>query len=216
MSNGQPVNRRRFFRAALGELLDRASAAAGPINRAMADLGDLGRVAPPNAPVAREPPPPPMRVTSLRILRPPGALPEDDFVSQCCRCGECVRVCPVKCITIDPGGAHAGAPYIEIDAMPCVLCDGLLCMTKCPTGAILPTPREQIKMGLAAWDADACLRSRDQDCTLCVDRCPVGPAAIELDGGEVIVKAEGCTGCGVCEYECPTSPKAIAVAPAGA
>jgi polyferredoxin len=29
-----------------------------------------------------------------RLVRPPGALNETDFLSRCIRCGECVRVCP--------------------------------------------------------------------------------------------------------------------------
>jgi ferredoxin len=29
-----------------------------------------------------------------RLIRPPGALNETDFLSQCIRCSECVRVCP--------------------------------------------------------------------------------------------------------------------------
>ena len=29
-----------------------------------------------------------------RALRPPGALPEDDFLSACVRCGLCVEACP--------------------------------------------------------------------------------------------------------------------------
>jgi ferredoxin len=31
---------------------------------------------------------------SERLIRPPGALNEVDFLSRCIRCGECVRVCP--------------------------------------------------------------------------------------------------------------------------
>ena len=29
-----------------------------------------------------------------RLIRPPGALDETDFLSRCIRCGECMKVCP--------------------------------------------------------------------------------------------------------------------------
>ena len=35
-------------------------------------------------------------------LRPPGALDEKDFLSSCIKCGQCVQVCPVSCIPVNP------------------------------------------------------------------------------------------------------------------
>ena len=29
-----------------------------------------------------------------RLIRPPGALEETDFLARCIRCGECMKVCP--------------------------------------------------------------------------------------------------------------------------
>src|SRR4030095_14116375 len=102
-------------------------------------------------------------------LRPPGALPEAEFKSTCDRSGECVRVCPAQCIKIDPTGVRGGgAPYIDANEMPCVVCDGLYCMQVCPSGALVPTMRSAIDMGLAVWHPDTCVRSKGEDCTLCV------------------------------------------------
>jgi ferredoxin-type protein NapG len=107
-------------------------------------------------------------------------------------------------------------PFIDPDEMPCVLCDGLLCMHNCPTTALVPTPLEMIDMGTAEWRAELCVRSHGQDCTICVDRCPVGTRALELRQGAVVVHEEACTGCGVCQNSCPTNPKSIVVTPKSA
>ena len=34
------------------------------------------------------------RALPARAIRPPGALPEEDFLAACIRCGLCVRDCP--------------------------------------------------------------------------------------------------------------------------
>jgi ferredoxin-type protein NapG len=145
-------------------------------------------------------------------------LAEQAFRDTCSRCGECVRVCPAQCIKLDPTGIRAqGAPYIDADEMPCVVCDGLQCMHTCPTGALVPTILPEIDMGTALWHADTCLRTaRGEDCTICVEKCPVGAFAIEVVENQIVVKEKGCIGCGVCQYECPTNPKSIVVIPRSA
>jgi ferredoxin-type protein NapG len=100
--------------------------------------------------------------------------------------------------------------------MPCVVCDGLHCMQNCPSGALLFTPAAEIDMGTAVWHEHLCVRSRGEECTICVDQCPMGSAALVLEDGRVKVIEEGCAGCGVCEHACPTTPKSITVTPKAA
>ena len=151
------------------------------------------------------------------VLRPPGALPEAAFLKTCYRCGNCVDVCPAKAIRTVSGAQSdcAGTPYIDPDLSACVVCDELACMKACPSGALkaVPSPVE-IRMGLAKWRAEACLRSRGEPCRVCVDRCPIGATAIAIDAqGQVEVRAAGCVGCGSCQFYCPVSPKAVTVEP---
>ena len=148
-------------------------------------------------------------------LRPPGALAVDEqFTGACSRCGKCAEVCPAQCIRIDETRAVAnGAPYIDPDVMPCILCTGLDCMHNCPSGALLPTPPGEIDMGTAVWHERVCLRTHGEPCTMCVDHCPIGPAALELVGDRVVVHEAACAGCGVCQNNCPTDPKSITVTP---
>ena len=207
----KPVNRRRFFREGLRELLRPLAQAIEPIEKVTRELSRLDEQYSPPAPAPYHYEPEPQR----HWLRPPGSKPEEQFLHDCSRSGECVRVCPANAIKIDYGYMEGnGAPYIDANEMACVLCDGLYCMASCPSGALQPTPREEIDIGTAVWHSDLCLRTQGQECTVCVDKCPVGEKAIRLtEGGTVEVIAEGCTGCGVCQHDCPTIPKSITVTP---
>ena len=150
------------------------------------------------------------------LLRPPGALPEKEFLETCHRCGNCVKNCPASAILPlqSTQSDIVNTPYIEPDEQPCVICDSLACMYVCPSGALQTVYAEDIRMGLAVFSAETCLRTKEVDCTYCVDTCPIGDDAIRLTpDGFIEVLDPGCTGCGVCQYACPTSPKSIVVEP---
>jgi len=155
-------------------------------------------------------------LTGLRLfLRPPGALPEKEFLATCFRSGNCVEACPVQAIYRLQGLDENlnRTPAINPNLAACVVCETLECTQVCPSGALrkLTDPR-QIDMGLASVDRKVCLRRRGQDCTICVDKCPLGPEAIRVGENDLIeVIASGCVGCGVCQLHCPTQPKAIVV-----
>lgn len=117
-------------------------------------------------------------------------------------------------------------------------------MSECPSGALSVLAMADIRMGIAIWNEDLCTRSRGmsgpeagssligtpagetQDvheagesrdaCTLCVEVCPVGSAAIELAGAGIVIHEAGCIGCGLCESRCPTQPRAIVIQPISA
>ena len=150
------------------------------------------------------------------LLRPPGALPEAIFLETCSRCGNCVESCPADAIqslqSDQPNLAET--PYIDPDDQPCVICDSLECMQVCPSGALQKLSVHEIQIGLAEVNYDICLRSKEVDCLDCVESCPIGERAIWLDPEKrVEVLPSGCVGCGVCQYECPTTPKSIVVRP---
>jgi ferredoxin-type protein NapG len=201
----KPVHRRQFFREGLRELLRPLADAIDPLEQVLRQITDLDDV-----PAAN-------RIAAGAWLRPPGALAEQQFLDTCSRCGECVKVCPAHCIKIDNTAARGGgAPYIEANAMPCVVCEGLKCMYVCPTGALVPTALADIDMGTAVWNEMLCVRAHGEDCAICVERCPVGEVAIEAKDNVIEVHPEGCIGCGVCQYYCPTDPKSIVVIPKSA
>ncbi len=158
----------------------------------------------------------PLRRPAEVILRPPGAGPAEEFETLCSRCGGCVEVCPVKCIQIDTSAQTGGGfPYIVPVVAPCVVCAELACMKACPTGALALVEKFQIRMGLARVDHRTCLRRNGEDCRLCLEACPIGADAILVSPttGRVLVKSNGCVGCGMCEQTCPVQPAAISVHP---
>lgn len=150
----------------------------------------------------------------LRSLLPPGATPQ--FATLCTRCGDCVSACPANAIEVDPSGLRAdGLPHIIPAESPCVICASLACMQSCATGALAPVDRAAIKIGRAKVDHAICLRGSGEACTLCVDVCPVGEAAIVVSPitGRIRVHSDACTGCGMCEQRCPTNPRAVTIYP---
>ncbi len=152
--------------------------------------------------------------TSRLVFRPPGAVAELRFLDACQRCGKCSQACPADAIHHfkNTSERHSGTPYIDPEQQPCVVCEGLYCMDACPSGAIQKVNKDQINIGLAKVDLEDCLRSDGENCKECILSCPLEEEAIRLnEEGEVIVLDDGCVGCGVCQYSCPSTPKSIVI-----
>nr|MBN2276638.1 4Fe-4S dicluster domain-containing protein [candidate division Zixibacteria bacterium] len=162
------------------------------------------------------------------LIRPPGAIPEKDFLSRCIRCGQCMRVCPNN--ALHPTFMESGAegiwtpimiPRIGYCEPTCTLCGQV-----CPTGAITElTVKEKVgddktrpvRVGTAFIDRGRCLPwGMTTPCIVCEEWCPTTPKAIYLEDevtingrDEVVpvkrpyVDPDRCTGCGACEYACP-------------
>jgi ferredoxin len=168
---------------------------------------------------------------SDRLIRPPAALREEDFLARCIRCGECMKVCPNN--GLHPALTEAGwegiwtpmlVPRVGYCEPSCLLCGQV-----CPSGAIWEfTSREKawvstvgeqkpIRIGTAFYDRGRCLPwAMATECIVCEEWCPTSPKAIYLLPAEVIDAAgtkktvrqpyldpERCVGCGACEFACP-------------
>jgi len=172
-----------------------------------------------------------------RLLRPPGALDEEYFLSRCTRCGECMKVCPNN--ALHPALTEAGleglwtpvmVPRIGYCETSCVLCSQV-----CPTGAIWEiTAKEKgwavsdagnskpISLGTAFIDRGRCLPwAMATPCIVCEEWCPTSPKAVYLQLAQVadatgnlhqvkqpFVDPHRCVGCGACEYACPIQGRA--------
>ena len=162
-------------------------------------------------------------------LRPPGALPEADFLAACVRCGLCVRDCPYDILKLSDLGdtVATGTPYFTARKIACEMCEDIPCVKACPTGALDPelTDINKAQMGLAALvDHESCLNFLGLRCDVCYRVCPVIDKAITLETQHnprsdrhamllPTVHSDHCTGCGKCEKSCVLPEAAIKVFP---
>jgi len=159
-------------------------------------------------------------------IRPPGSVPEDQFLELCVRCGQCIKVCPNN--VLQPAGFEHGfdslwTPQVVADWSGCEpSCNN--CGQVCPTGAVRALSLEEkraVRMALAQVDQQACLPYAGREaCRLCADECRMaGYDAIEFIrvGGEMdeqgepkegsgllapVVREDQCVGCGLCQMRC--------------
>lgn len=71
--------------------------------------------------------------------RPPGALPEPEFLATCTRCDQCVKVCPHWALKVAGlrDGPPPGTPFLHDPASAaCATCPDMPCITACEPGAL--------------------------------------------------------------------------------
>ncbi len=138
----------------------------------------------------------PDRAYSEKVIRPPGAVEEREFLERCIRCAECMKVCPNN--ALHPAFFEAGleglwtpilVPRIGYCEFSCVLCGQV-----CPTGAIQKIDEKQkmgigqkpISIGTAMYDQGRCLPwAMATPCIVCEEFCPTSPKAIWAEEVEV-------------------------------
>ena len=155
------------------------------------------------------------------LVRPPGAIGEEEFLSTCIRCGECMKVCPTNGIHPTMFEAGLEGMWTPVMKMTIGYCEYecSLCSQVCPTGALRKmevAEKQKIKIGLAYFARDRCLPyAYARTCIVCEEHCPTPKKAIWFEeaqvktpaGGTVTVKQphvdpELCVGCGICTNKC--------------
>ena len=158
-------------------------------------------------------------------LRPPGALPEDDFLATCVRCGQCAKACPTHCLqpsTFETGAAGFMSPIARMRLGPCDQnCNA--CGQVCPTDAIRTLHFEEkkfAKIGNAVIEPSRCVVwEQGRPCLVCDEHCTYGAIYWQeiADGSRrPFINENRCNGCGQCEHACPVDGvAAIRIFPAG-
>jgi ferredoxin-type protein NapG len=173
------------------------------------------------------------------ILRPPGALPEKQFLATCTKCGMCVLACPYDALVLATPGDDKpiGTPYFIPRTSPCYMCKDIPCVPACPTGSLdasLVSEKNAngevslninlAQMGLAVIDRETCIAYSGIQCDVCYRACPLIDSAITVDlirnertGKHAmrapVVHSGVCTGCGLCEKACITQKASIFILP---
>jgi len=159
-----------------------------------------------------------------QIIRPPGAIPETEFLRTCIRCGECMKSCLTN--TLQPSLWESGfsglwTPKMEPRLAPCEQ-NCYVCGKVCPTQAIRSLSLEEkthAKVGTAVLRKEMCLVwAQNKLCLICAEICPYHAIVFRPVEGyrRPVVLASKCNGCGYCEHRCPVQGEsAIVVVPNG-
>lgn len=158
------------------------------------------------------------------LIRPPGVSDEDEFLNKCIRCGECLKVCPTNVLQpalLQYGIGAFWTPHMDFVRKACDWsCNA--CGRVCPTGAVQHLTlkaKQKFVIGKAVLDRHRCYPwIAGHGCRVCADMCPIPDKAVKLDdtgkfdpyGVRIelpYVIEKNCTGCGICQANCPTKGK---------
>ncbi len=203
-----PVSRREMLRTKLGLGL------AQSLGYALGRAHGVGKHVE-NA--FREPVPPSPPAPEIAVyLRPPGAIDEISFTAQCTKCNACIEACPPKTLVPLTGvfGKAFETPVIDPTLGGCTMCDDRPCAKACfEEGVDIIEAMLPLNMGHATIHRSACRSHIGEECTLCIDVCPIDQA-ITQDWRKIpVVNQDICTGCGICVNSCPVEPVAISILP---
>lgn len=165
-----------------------------------------------------------LKQSKHQLIRPPGAIPETEFLRTCIRCGECMKSCLTN--TLQPclwesGLSGLWTPKMDLRLAPCDQ-NCFVCGKVCPTQAIRSLSLEEkthAKAGTAILRKELCLVwAQNKICLICDEICPYNAIVFRPVEGyrRPFVIASKCNGCGFCEQRCPVKGEsAIVVVPDG-
>lgn len=156
------------------------------------------------------------------LFRPPGALPEIDFLNECTHCDLCLKACPtglLRRVTPEESVVQAGTPQAVFDPAYCQA-DCRRCMEVCPTDALLkltPSEKELWKLAQIRFDPEHCLLTFGRECSICFRECPREAISLVWSDEDYlalpVIDPSRCNGCGHCVCVCPGDPDHLELSP---
>ena len=152
----------------------------------------------------------------VRLIRPPGAVGEREFLAGCIRCYRCQDACERGAIQFfgqDRGGLYH-TPYVDPAVVACNVC--MKCTHVCPTGVLRPMEvedKDRIDMATVALDVDRCLSYKaelryDERAANWTTNLTPSLEAVELpEASDPTYTRRG--PCGECYMVCPVKERAI-------
>ena len=148
------------------------------------------------------------------LIRPPGAGSEDDFLSRCSKCLDCVRACPY--FAIEPTHINneffSNTPSLRQGRAFCRFCKDFPCIEACKTGALSQKNlKKPLRIARAEIITDKCILTSGNECNQCYQVCQQtyqaikeGKKTTDNSGISPEIIPDACTGCGECLTVCPT------------
>lgn len=157
-----------------------------------------------------------IKLSSNRLIRPPGSVVENDFVEKCVRCGLCMKTCPTNGLqpALHEAGIEGFWTPILVPSIGCCTQECNACGQVCPTKAIEKfeiADKNRIFIGTAVIERDHCIAwNSGKKCLVCDEYCSYKAIEWKVDNGvrRPFVNDEKCVGCGICESACPIQPVA--------
>jgi ferredoxin-type protein NapG len=152
----------------------------------------------------------------VRLIRPPGAVEEGQFLAGCIRCYRCQDACERGAIQFfsEAHGELYHTPYVDPAIVACNIC--MKCTHVCPTGVLRPMEVEQkaeVEMANVVLNVDTCLSYKaearyDQRAATWETKLTPSLEPVELpDASDDTLTRRG--PCGECYMVCPLKEKAI-------
>jgi polyferredoxin/formate hydrogenlyase subunit 6/NADH:ubiquinone oxidoreductase subunit I len=168
-----------------------------------------------------------LRQSNPLLIRPPGVIDDNSFLSTCVRCSQCMKICPTNALQPALNEAGLAGLWTPLVVPRVGYCDYgcTACGQVCPSGAIplqkLDEKRKFV-IGKARIDRNRCLPwASGVPCIVCEEMCPTPQKSILLEEAQVTdangqvstvqrpsVLREVCIGCGICEHQCPLEGEA--------
>lgn len=137
-------------------------------------------------------------IKNMQLL--PWIKEQSQFIQECERCNQCIKICPQQIIIQGSGGF----PCVDFKLGECTFC--YQCADICPQS--LFKSKDEKPWSQSIEIQESCLANHNVECRSCEDVCETRVILFQPKPGRVsqaFLKLADCTGCGACISSCPVN-----------